>query len=200
MNLSLPGTRFGMIVLLVLASVAVLISFWVLEVMRRSGEEEGPQRKRIEPDYYVENFTFLRQSVQSGTRYQVSGRRLEHDPVDGSYHVQLPVVNSYYNDRPPMKSTAKLAIVSADNSQVHLYDDVQVDRAGDQRNQPMHLTSQYLLVLPNQDVVRTDKAVEIKLGTSVVKGTGMLANNLTRQVQLFNAVHATFLPAARNSR
>jgi lipopolysaccharide export system protein LptC len=186
------GNRFGMIVLLLLATVAVLTSFWVLEVMRRSGEDILPQRKRVEPDYYVENFAFLRQSATPGTRYEVAGKRLEHDPVDGTHHVTDPVMDSYSATRAPTRSIARRAIISADNSLVSLYEDVHVDRPGTADSEPFHLRSEFLQVLTNQDIVRTNKPVEITLGKSVLNGSGMVANNATRQLELTQPVRARF--------
>lgn len=191
------GNRFGMITLLLLTTVAVLISFWVLEVMRRSGEDNLPARQRIEPDYWVENFAFLRQSAVPGTRYEIAGKRLEHNPVDGTHHIQFPVLDSYNPTRPPSHSTSKRAVISADNSQVSLYEDVKVDRDGSAEFEPFHLRSEYLLVLTNEDIVRTDKPVQITLGRSVLNGTGMVFNNASRQLELDHDVHATFAPQAK---
>jgi lipopolysaccharide export system protein LptC len=192
------GNRFAMIMLLLLSTVAVLASFWVLEVMRRAGEESMPPRQRIEPDYYVENFAYLRQSATPGTRYEIAGKRLEHDPVDGTHHVQLPVLDSYHNDRPPTRSTSKRAIISADNSLVSLYEDVKVDREASATSEAFRLRSEFLQVLTNEDIVRTDKPVQLSLGRSVLHGTGMQANNATRQLELWQPVRAQF--AARETR
>lgn len=191
-------SRFGIVTLLVLTTVLVLVSFWVLEVMRRSAEDDGPQTKRIDPDYFVETFTFLRLSQAGGARYSVSGKRLEHNPVDDTHHIDLPEVNSFSDERPPVKSTAQRGIVTADNSKVHLYDDVHVDRPAAGPSKHFHLSSDYLLVLVDEDIVRTDKPVEITLGKSVLRGTGMVANNATRQLQLGNAVQATFASPERS--
>lgn len=191
------SSRFGMTVLLLCAALAVLASFWVLEVMRRSGEEAAPARKRVEPDYFVENFTFLRQSQVTGARYSLSGKRLEHDPVDGSHHIILPVVNSYSEQRPPQRGTAKRAVVSADNTRVQLYDSVTLDLEGSNGSPPSQLRTEYLLILTNEDLIRTDKPVVITQGNSTLNGIGMVANNATRQMQLLSAVHSTFAPAQR---
>lgn len=192
-----PISRFGLITLLVSSAVLVLTSFWVLEVMRRSAPDEVNQTKRIDPDYFVETFNFLRLSQAKGTRYNIAGSRLEHDPVENTHHVRLPVVNSQNDTRPPVKAWSQRAVVSADNTTVHLHDDVHVDRPATAATQHMHVRSEYLLVLTDQDVVKTDRPVEITLGKSVLRGTGMVANNVTRQLQLSSAVHATFAPPDR---
>jgi lipopolysaccharide export system protein LptC len=189
--------RIGMLSLLVGSAVLVLVSFWVMEVMRRSADEGAPQVERIEPDYFVENFTFIRLSQARGARYNISGKRLEHNPVDDTHHIRHPEVNSYSDERPPVKATAQRGIVSPDNTKVHLYDDVRIDRPASSSAQLVRMRSDYLLVLTDEDIVRTDKPVEITLGKSVLRGTGMVANNATRQLQLGSAVHATFAPPDR---
>lgn len=198
MNKGFLGNRFGILILLLLVTVAALISFWVLEVMRRAGDDNMPTRQRVEADYYVENFAFLRQSATPGTHYEVAGKRLEHDPVNGTHHVQDPVLDSFNASRPPTRSTSRRAIISADNSRISLYEDVKVDREGTAQVQPFHLRSEYLLVLVNEDVVRTDQPVQITLGKSVLNGNGMVANNATRQLELTQPVRALF--AAQNQR
>ncbi len=56
------------------------------------------------------------------------------------------------------------------------------------------MESDYLLVLPNEDVMRTDKPVRMTLGESQLNGTGMVANNATGQVQLASRVQASLPP------
>ncbi len=53
--------------------------------------------------------------------------------------------------------------------------------------------------MPDDDVMQTDKPVEIILGSSRLTGTGMVANNATRQLHLSSNVHATYQPPATKS-
>jgi lipopolysaccharide export system protein LptC len=53
-----------------------------------------------------------------------------------------------------------------------------------------------MLVLPDDDVVQTNKPVEIALGTSVLTGTGMYVNNATREFKLMHKVRGVFYPPA----
>lgn len=194
------GKRFGMIVMLVFSTVLVLASFWVLEVMRRSSEETYPQGQRVDPDYFIDVFTFLRLSRTGKAEYSIAGKRLIHNPVDDTHAVQLPVVDSLSADRPPMKAVAQRGIVNADNSQVHLYDDVHIDRPASATASNFHLSSTYLLILPDEDIMQTDRAVEITMGKSILRGTGMVANNATRQLELASNVRATFQPPSATPR
>jgi lipopolysaccharide export system protein LptC len=190
------ANRFSMAVMLALGTALVLGSFWVLEVMRRASSDSIPDLPRNEPDYYVEKFNFVRMSKTGEAQYNISGKRLTHNPTDDSHAIELPVVNSLSNDRPPMTTNAMRAMIERDNTKVHMYENVHVDRAATATSDHFHLKSEYLLILPDDDVMQTDKPVEITLGTSRLTGTGMIANNATRELRLSSNVHATYQPPA----
>lgn len=186
--------RFRLAVILALSAVLALGSFWILEVMRKGVSDSNPDLPRSEPDYYVEKFNFVRMSKSGQAQYNISGKKLTHNPVDDSYAIQLPVVNSLSNERPPMTTRAERAIVDRNSSKVHMYDNVHIDRPATATSEHFHLTSEYLLILPDDDVMQTDKPVDITLSTSKLTGTGMFANNATRELRLSSNVHATYQP------
>lgn len=197
MNSTQASTRFRLFVTLAIALALALGSFWLLEVIRRGGENFVPTPKRTEPDFYVEKFSYVKLSADGQARYHISGDRLTHNPVDDSYDIDQPIVNSLKNNQPPLTVRAERAQVNSDNSKIHLYDDVHLDRPGTGTSQPMHVTSEYLLVLPDDDVIETDKPVEITFGKSILTGAGMVANNATREFRLSSNVHGTYQAPAR---
>jgi len=186
--------RFGALPLLMLAVVLALGSFWLLEIMRKSGKDAGPTAARVDPDYFVENFNFVRLSTTGEAQYNISGKRMVHNPVDDTHTVELPVINSLSHERPPMTARADRAWIEPDGSRVHMYDMVRIDRPKTPAATLFHMESDYLLVLPDEDIMRTDKPVRMTLGDSHLNGTGMVANNATGQVQLASRVQATLPP------
>jgi lipopolysaccharide export system protein LptC len=187
--------RFNLIVLISLCGALALGSFWVLEVMRRSMDSDTQRPPRTEPDYYIDNFNFVRMSPTGEAQYDISGKRLTHYPGDDTNAVVLPVVHSLAADRPAMSATSKRATVDQNNSKIHMYEDVQMDRPATPTSDHFHLTSEYLLLLPDEDIVKTDQPVDITLGTAKLIGTGMIANNATRELHLDSKVHATYQAA-----
>nr|WP_314624573.1 LPS export ABC transporter periplasmic protein LptC [uncultured Noviherbaspirillum sp.] len=186
--------RFGALPLLMLAVVLALGSFWLLEIMRKSGKDSEPAAARIDPDYFVENFNFVRLSGTGEAQYNISGKRMVHNPADDTHMVELPVINSLSRERPPMTARADRALIEPDGSEVHMYDRVRIDRPKTPTSNLFHMESDYLLVLPNEDIMRTDKPVRMTLGESQLNGTGMVANNATGQVQLASRVQASLPP------
>lgn len=184
--------RFRMIMLVVIGAIAALGSFWVLDVMQRGIEASTPKAKRTEPDYYVEQFNFVRMAKTGQARYHISGARMTHNPQDDSYEIKLPVVKSLSVNQPPMTIRAERALADPNTSKVQLYDKVVMDRPASATSERIHVTSDYLMVLPDEDVMKTHRPVEILFGNSTLQGVGMFANQTTREFRLGSQVRGTY--------
>ena len=172
--------------------VLALASFWLYEVMRRATDTEAPGPERKEPDFYVEKFSYVKLSKTGAAQYHFAGERLTHNPQDDSYDIVKPVVSNISNAESPMTIRAERARVNSDNSQVHLYENVRMDRPASPTSEPVRVRTEYMLVLPDDDVMKTDKPVEITTDRAKLTGTGMIANNATREFNLTSNVHGTY--------
>jgi lipopolysaccharide export system protein LptC len=177
--------------------VLALASFWLYEVMRRATDTVVPNPERNEPDFYVEKFSYVKLSKTGSAQYHFSGERLTHNPQDDSYDIVNPVVSNISNPDAPMTIRAERARVNSDNSQVHLYRNVRMDRPASATAEPIRIRSEYMLVLPDDDVMKTDKPVEITTDRAKLTGTGMVANNATREFNLTSNVHGTYQARVR---
>lgn len=186
--------RVRILVLVAIAIAMALGSLWVLETIRQGLNESMPNIRHNEPDYYVEKFKFVRMTTSGQVHYAVSGERLTHNPVDSSFEIQRPVVTSLSGNQPPITARADRAVSEQDNSKVHLYDNVIVDRPASSTTEHFQFKSDYMLALPDDDVLQTDKPVDIAIGTSKVTGTGMYANNATREFKLTSKVRGIYQP------
>jgi lipopolysaccharide export system protein LptC len=191
--------RFRLAVVLGLAAVLALASFWLLEVIRKSAADGIRAGARNEPDYYVEKFNFVRMSRTGEAQYSITGKRLVHHPADDTHAVEAPLIRNLNADRPPMTASSKRATVDRLNNRVLMYDNVQVDRSQTADSERMQLSSDFLVLLTDQDIIRTDRPVVIKVGESVLTGTGMLADNAKKELHLSSHVKAIFPPRVMRS-
>jgi lipopolysaccharide export system protein LptC len=189
--------RFRFMLLLVLFILLALGSFWLLQVMHKNTEDLLPKAVRTDPDYYVEHFNYVQMSPTGQPRYNIAGDRLTHNPVDDSFDVQKPIIHSLDKEKPPMNLIANRGMIEDNNSKVHLYGDVNADRPKTAMADNFHLKSEYLLLLPDDDIMETDKPVELTLGLSTLNGTGMHFNNSTRELKLFSKVHGVLRSTPR---
>ena len=176
--------RYPALLLLAAGSLLAAISFWALEVTRRSSDESQPKGARSDPDYFVEDFSYTRLAPDGKAQYLVSGSKLIHYPTDDSSVVLKPTVRSYSDKRDPMTLQAKRARITKDQREVHLYENVSMERPQAKGSEPLQIESDYMLALPDEDIVKTDRQVTIRLGGSKLVGTGMVADNARRQLTL----------------
>jgi len=191
------ANRFRMPLLVALAAGMALGSFWLLEVSRRAAETAAPGAVRSAPDYYVDHFTFTRMSESGQPLYRISGDKLIHYPLDDSSEITHPLLHRLDKDKPPMTIYADRARIEDDNSKIHMYGNVNVDRPATPMAKYFHLQSEYLLVLPDEDVAQTDRPVRLILDKSTLNGVGMYANNATREFRLDQRVQGTYPPRTR---
>lgn len=182
--------------LVLLGAVTLLAagSFWLLQLSQQSTVNTSSQSERTEPDYFVENFTYSKVDASGRVEYVVEGAKMTHYPADKHSVIDKPVVRNFSPDRPPTTVRAETANINGDHTEVKLIDNVILERAQARGDEPLTVTSDYMLVLPKKDIVTTDRRVDIRVGSMRLSGTGMLANNATRQLTLESKVNGIYPP------
>jgi LPS export ABC transporter protein LptC len=100
----------------------------------------------------------------------------------------------YDPSRPTMTLTSDSAKSNADRSEFRLYDNVVLRRPAGSNGDTLIVTSDYMLVLTKQELVKTDRPVQAQQGSTTLKGTGMIADSKQQTLALHSAVSATYLP------
>ena len=78
----------------------------------------------------------------------------------------------------------------------HAGPDDWADRPASAGSDHFHLKSDYLLILPDEDILQTERGVDMTLGSAHMTGTGMYVNNATREFRMAQRVHGTYPPQA----
>ena len=185
--------------LLTLAFVGLLAatSFWALEVARRSGEDTTVTTSRAAPDYYVEQFNFVKITANGKTDYAISGEKLIHHPHDNSSTIIRPFFKSYTEPESPLTLHAQRATINSDRSQLHLYEAVKMDKPQTHKSGALSVESEHMLVLPNTDIIKTPSPAVIKLGGATLAGTGIVVDNHQHQLTLHSRVSGHYPPPAK---
>lgn len=189
--------RIRLGILLVVLIAGALGSFWVLQVMQRNGDKNPAARPSSKPDYYLENFNYVKLSLTGLPRYDISGTKMVHYPADDSFDITKPVVHSLDKAKPPMELYSDTARVTDDQTKIHMYGNANAIRGSLTGGAPMHLVSEYLLLLPDDEIVKTDKPVAMTMGTTKLNGVGMIANNATQEMQLLGNVRGYYEPTPK---
>jgi lipopolysaccharide export system protein LptC len=184
--------RYPALLLLIAITTIAAISFWALEMTRRSGSDVKDSTQRSQPDYYVENFDYIKIGKDGNATLRMRGTKLLHHPKNDSSTILQPVVLSYSNQHPPVSLRSERLIVNGDRSQLHFHDKVRMEKPEARGNEALIVESDYLLAMPNRDLVSTTQRATLTLGHSKLTGIGMIADNAHHLLTFHSEVQGSF--------
>lgn len=188
--------RWRMLGVMLTAVFFAFGSFWLVQLMNRDDSPSRIGGPLNEPDYIVENFSFVRMDDTGKPRYVVSGRRLAHLPVGDVSEIDKPVLQSTSPDRPRMTIVANQARIRHADDQVDLIGNVDLTRPAAPNVQALRVRTEALTVLPDAEMLKTDRAVEMQLGQATLRGTGMVVDNAKRRLHLASKGQIVYPPRA----
>jgi lipopolysaccharide export system protein LptC len=108
---------------------------------------------------------------------------------------------TYAEGSSPVTVTARRARVSGNGEHVYFEDGVRVVRAPFASRSELVLETNYLHVIPDANIAKTDKPVTIRDASAVVSASGLELNSETRVLKLQGRVKGTYDPrGARDAR
>jgi lipopolysaccharide export system protein LptC len=156
-------------------------------------EDESPATaRRHDPDYYVVNFTTTTYNASGAAETRMSADKMVHFPDDDTTELVAPRVVQSKPNEPRYSVRAERGQLSRDGDEVFLYGDVVLVREASEHGPEARMTTEFLHVLRDRSLVRTDKPVKIVEGTRSLQGRGMEYNNLSRELLLRHDVIARF--------
>lgn len=176
--------RWRLILTLVAGTLFACGSFWLVQLLERSGDGLQVDKHLNEPDYIIEQFSVVRMTKDGKPGYIVSGDKLTHRPIDDSSDIEQPVVRNLGGEHPPMDIKSERARVDENNTRVQLQGNVRIERAAAAKSPAMKMSTEALTLYPDEDRMVTDRPVRIVAGNATADGVGLKANNATRQLSL----------------
>lgn len=187
---------------LFLALLAGLTSWLDQKVQPPPVPRDGSTRH--DPDVIVEGFAAVKLYPDGTRRHALNGRRMVHYPDDDSTQVEDPEFFHYAPPATPVHATADRALVSRNGDNVYFTGDVRINRAAYAAEPPLGLVTDFLHIIPDRDLARTDKPVTMTRGTLRAQGVGMEFDNRARTLKLLSKVKVEYdgplaspLPARR---
>ena len=169
-----------------------LITFWLDRAVR--DEESGPSLRRHDPDYMVSDFTTTTYNRAGAAESVLSAEEMVHYPDDDSTELTAPRVLQAKPDEPRFTVRADRGKLSREGDEIFLYDNVVLVREADAQRPEARMTTEFLHVLRDRSLVRTDRPVKIVEGGRSLSGRGMEYNNESRELLLRHDVVARFEP------
>jgi lipopolysaccharide export system protein LptC len=191
--------RFGGWFPLVLLTFLAALTFWLDRIVQPSA---GAQTNTVrhDPDYIVDGLNALRMDSQGRVKHTLRARRMTHYPDDDLTLLLEPKLVTFSEGQPPVTVTSRHARVSGNGEDVYFEEQVRVVRAPDAQQSELVLDTNYLHVIPDDNIVKTNQAVTIHNDGAVITASGLELNSETRILQLQGRVRSTFESAKASPR
>ena len=184
-------TRASNWVPLLLLVLFAATTFWLSRTVTGiPGKGDGATRHN--PDMMVENFSARQFGLDGRVRYTLSARKMVHYPDDDTSHLTEVTLQSFEKEEPPLKATADTAMLTQKGDEVFLRGNVVMTREAGPDSSKLIVRTEYLHMIPDAGIAKTDQPVVIQDASSTVKAASMLANNKTQTMALtrVNAIYA----------
>lgn len=184
-------TRIVHLLPLVMMVLLAVLTLW-LEYTVQDRSIVGARPAKHEPDVIIEDFVIQRLDESGRLRYTFSAPKMVHFPDDGSGEVLYPRIVQVADDGGNFTATANRGVVNRLGEEAFLYGNVEVLREATPQNPEFRVSTEFLHVLAEQGISRTDRTVTINDGRSTLTGVGMVVNEKKRQFSLSSQVRGTF--------
>ena len=167
-----------------------LLTFYLERTVRE--DDSPPALRRHDPDYLVTNFTTTTYNRDGAAETVMSAAQMVHYPDDDTTELHEPRVLQSKPNEPRYSVRAERGQLSRDGDEVFLYGGVLLVREASEHGPEARMTTEFLHILRDRSLVRTDKEVKIVEGSRSLQGRGMEYNNLSRELVLRHDVTARF--------
>lgn len=149
---------------------------------------------RHDPDAIVENFSATRLNEQGTPRFILAAEKMLHFPDDDSTTLEMPHLTSVSDERPMIHASAKHGTLSSKGDEIFLRGDVVILREASTQQDKLTLKTEYLHILSDQDLLKTDRAVTLIDAHNIVNAVGLEMNNRARTLKLLSQVRSEYAP------
>jgi|SRR5436190_4199809 len=170
-----------------------LLTLWLDHQVRVEGGEHGSMR-RHDPDYVVTHFTTTTYNREGSAETVLSAAQMQHYPDDDSTEVTAPRVMQAKPAQPRFTVEAERGKISREGDEIFLYDHVVLVREAEADKPVARMTTDFLHILRDRSLVRTDRPVLFEEEGRSLRGRGMEYRADTRELFLRDDVRARFEP------
>ncbi len=176
----------------ILVALLAALSYWLEHVVQPSAPPRDGST-RHDPDYIVENFVAVRMGPDGRPLHQLEAARMLHFPDDDTTHLDNPRMLSFEAERLAMSIVATKALVSSEGKVVDFTEEVKAVRTATRGRSELVLTTDYLHVVPDDGIARTDRPVTIVDANTKLTGVGLELNNKSKIVKLLADVRGSYV-------
>jgi len=176
---------------LLIAAALALLTYWLAEIVGAPRTAVGVGPADV-PEAIVENARAIAFDQAGQPRYYLLAERMRHYPAGDRSELDEPRFRSETPGEIAWRVTARRGELVGEADEIHLYDEINVERQAPGAAEPIRLTTSYLLVRPDAETLSTDRAVRLRQGSSVIDAGGMQADGKARTLELSGRVRGLY--------
>jgi lipopolysaccharide export system protein LptC len=173
-------------------ALLVGLTYWLDQLVQPPGTR-GDGATRHDPDLIVEHFRARKLGVDGEVLYTLVARKMVHYPDDDSALVDQLNLEAFEPKQPRVTIASDRGRLLEGGDKVWFEGNVVMVREADARYGASRVTTNSLLVLPDDGVAKTTDPVILDNPLGRIEAAGFEANNQTRIARL-ERVKATYKP------
>jgi lipopolysaccharide export system protein LptC len=190
--------RLSQLLPLVFLAALALVTYW-LDLTAGSSTDTA-KSPRHAPDMIASNVAVFRTGVDGTVKHTLRAARMTHFPDDDNTLLEHPAFTSTIPGRPALSITADKGRVTSRGSDIYLENNVVAVRAADGKRGEMKLITEFLHVLPDDHIARTDRKVYLEDAHTRAEAIGLELNSEARTAEFKSQFKGSYHDPGRQSR
>ena len=171
---------------MLLMAFLTLGTYWMVQMNEPNLDTE--KQKRHVPDYIMDGIVVTTLGPQGNTKFRVVGQKLTHYEDDASSEIDWPIARRFHETKPAITVKSDKGFLDGDMTVLDLVGNASLTRpaqaatatqAGSAR---LLMSSSKFTVLMNDDIVKTNRPVNLEQGQSIMT---------SQEGAIFDNVHQT---------
>jgi lipopolysaccharide export system protein LptC len=184
---------------LLLMALLALASYWLVRTEPVPSAPSKPKPPSTQPDYTMQRFIVHTFDAQGRLRTEITGDTARHYPITQQLEIDAIKIRSFDPQGRLTTATARRGLSNQDGSEIQLFGDARVVRAGDPTARPKALPdleyrSEFLHAFVTEERVVSHKPVELLRGNDRISANQLAFDNVEQVLQMRGRVRATLYP------
>jgi lipopolysaccharide export system protein LptC len=178
---------------MLLMAFLTLGTYWMVQMNEPNLDTE--KQKRHVPDYIMDGIVVTTLGPQGNTKFRVVGQKLTHYEDDASSEIDWPIARRFHETKPAITVKSDKGFLDGDMTVLDLVGNASLTRpaqaatatqAGSAR---LLMSSSKFTVLMNDDIVKTNRPVNLEQGQSIMTSQeGAIFDNVHQKLTMIGQV------------
>lgn len=182
--------RFSNLFFILLLAFLAGVTYWLDKAMESPA---APRENRLSyaPDFTVNKLLATRMDLNGRIRDTLQAAKMVHYPEDDRTELERPTFVSLARGA-PLSISSNRALVTSNGGNLYFHDNVRATRAAQAGSSALVVATDYLHVLPDDNIAKTDRRVTISDASMKFEAAGMELNSETRVLKLYGRVTGVY--------